>query len=140
MKSNSFFLRWKTKGSSVEAAVLIRILDRQVDAQNFLFYDRADVNPRKSKGLTETPDSKDGCIVFNTRTEQAHILNRTAAFVFHHCSGKNSVADIIELARAEYRLKKPPREQVESALKNMAELEIIRWTDHTPKRPSTLRK
>lgn len=49
---------------------------------------------REGLVIQEMPDE---VLVYDLETNKAHCLNRTAAFVWKSCDGRNSVADITEL-------------------------------------------
>ena len=56
---------------------------------------QAPVARKEGLVIQEMPEE---VLVYDLDTNKAHCLNRTAAFVWKSCDGKNSVADIAELA------------------------------------------
>ena len=55
---------------------------------------RDSAHPRARQDGLVTRELPDELLVYDTETHEAHCLNETAAFVWRHCDGKTSVAEI----------------------------------------------
>ena len=48
--------------------------------------------------VQELPDE---VMVYDLKSHKAHCLNKTAAFIWNHCDGETSVADLVTLLKEE---------------------------------------
>ncbi len=55
------------------------------------------INPKAREENLVVQELPEEILVYDLKTEQAHCLNKTAAFVWKHCDGKTPVTDIAKL-------------------------------------------
>ena len=59
--------------------------------------------PRAREGSLIIKTLPDEVLVYDLKTDKAHCLNRTAAFVWNNCNGRKSVSEITRLLAKELR-------------------------------------
>lgn len=57
--------------------------------------------PRARKDQLLVEEVKDELVVYDLKLEKAHLLNPVAAFVWRHCDGETTVAQLVALLRDE---------------------------------------
>jgi len=78
---------------------------------------------RKNGLLSETVGEE--TVVFDRSSQRAYRLNRSAAMVWRHCDGKNSVQDLAEIVQRELQMREPATRVVEIALQKLASLKLL---------------
>lgn len=73
----------------------------------------------------EVNRTADGVIVLDPVRGRAHQLNQTAAVVFELCTGKHSIALIVQLIQEMYELPAPPTDEVEQCLDHLRREGIV---------------
>jgi hypothetical protein len=65
-------------------------------------------------------------VVYDQQQNRAHLLNRSAAFVWHHCDGRTSVAEMAVLLQQELKLPTADEEMVWLALDQLEKARLLR--------------
>jgi hypothetical protein len=78
---------------------------------------------RKIGLLSETVGEE--TVVFDRSSQRAYRLNRSAAIVWRHCDGKNSVEDLAAIVRRELQMNEPAERVVEIALQKLASMKLL---------------
>lgn len=68
----------------------------------------------------------DGAVLFDPASETVHTLNPSAAFIWLHCDGENSVQDIIYQIKKNFtEFKQSPAEAVSSTINTFQSLNLL---------------
>ncbi|HLK65922.1 MAG TPA: PqqD family protein [Bryobacteraceae bacterium] len=80
--------------------------------------------PRKAEGL-EICLVEDQCIVYDTRKDEVHYLNATAALVLELCDGRRSTGEIATVVQEAYGLPVPPVDDIAQCVNSLVEMAIV---------------
>jgi len=81
--------------------------------------------PIKKKNILFKP-LDDGAILFDPATETVHTLNPSAAFIWLHCDGENSIRDIIFQIKNNFtEFQQSPAEAVSNTINTFQSLNLL---------------
>ncbi len=81
---------------------------------------------RKNGLLSETVGEE--TIVFDRDAQKAYRLNHSAAIVWHHCDGSNTIEALARIVQSELGLSAPGEPLVEIALQKLDSLKLLEGT------------
>ncbi len=84
------------------------------------------MNPKARHEKLLSQGVGDELMVYDQQRKRAHLLNRSAAFVWRHCDGRTSVAEIAVLLQQEFKLTTADEEMVWLALDRLEKAHLLR--------------
>ena len=67
----------------------------------------------------------DGSVVFDSRRDRVHYLNRTAAVVLELCTGENDTETMVRTLQLAYQLDEPPETETLACLEQLSREGLI---------------
>lgn len=82
--------------------------------------------PIRSENL-DIEEAGDGFIVYQADRDRIHYLNHTATLILEACTGEQDAAGIAALIGRVFSLPKPPLDDVQEVLAQLAKEDLVRW-------------
>ena len=81
--------------------------------------------PQRADGL-EVSELSDGYVIYQSRADRVHYLNRTAVLILEMCNGTITAEQILRLVTNAYDLPEPPMAEVADCLTKLLDEGLIR--------------